>query len=266
MRDFHERFEINVNTEEARKRFVNRALNTIFFTLFYSNKLSADDQFYCKNKIATALGKRYFYNTSIDEYINGDFLNCLQAIEAFYDYLKSSYTTQMRVSLNLLNSEVIKLLEQVEVDLGLKWENGKFIRTGAKLLDEKLINDPLRWMRKEKYSTVTLPFEKGLEHFLESERNPNLLSDVITDMYEALESLVKIVVGNNKDLSANREIFIKKVNVSEEYKAVLKEYIAYANIFRHGLNETAQRPILLVKEVESFVYLTGIFIRLAMDD
>lgn len=265
-RDFHQRFEIEINIDEAKKRFINRCLNTLFSNLL--NTLSDDDRFYCKTQIATALGKRFYYHLTLPEYINDDFFHCLQAIEAFYDYLynkPSSYTYTSGEYISLLNGKVIHLLEHAEVDLGVKWGNGKFIRTGAKLLDEKLINDSLRWLRKAQYSTVLVPFEKGLNHLLESEKNPNLLSDVITDMYEALESLAKIIVKNNNDISANREQFIKRVKASEEYKVLLKQYIEYANDFRHGLEKEAQKPVLSVKEVESFTYLTGIFIRLAME-
>lgn len=257
-KDFHERFEITVPVDEARKRFVNRAMNVIFSEFFIHN-LSDDERYYARLRIATALGQRYSYNTGIDHYIQNDFVNCLQAIEAFHGYL-DSYD---RVSLNIV---IETLLGQAEVDLGVKWGNGKFIKTGAKLLDDKLINDPLRWLRKVKFEGVLSPYEKGLRHFIESEIKPELLSDVTTDMYEALESLAKIVVGNDRDLSANRESFIKQVNASEAYKAILKDYISYANNFRHGLNEAAKKPILSIKEVESFVYLTGIFIRLAIKD
>jgi hypothetical protein len=45
---------------------------------------------------------------------------------------------------------------------------------------------------------------------------------------------------------------------------LLKEYIEYANNFRHALKEGEKRPAVSVAEVESFVYLTGIFIRLAI--
>ena len=80
-----------------------------------------------------------------------------------------------------------------------------------------------------------------------------------------LEALAKTVTGRpDKDLSANREMFLAKVKASDEYKQLLKDYIDYANRFRHAEREGQRRPELSRKEVESFVYLTGVFIRLAM--
>jgi hypothetical protein len=100
---------------------------------------------------------------------------------------------------------------------------------------------------------------------LESEKKPHLLSDVITDMYESIEALSKIITSREtKDLSGNAELFIKNIKASEHYKQILKDYIAYANQFRHASRREEERPKLSVAEVESFVYLTGLFVRLAI--
>lgn len=85
-------------------------------------------------------------------------------------------------------------------------------------------------------------------------------------MYEALEALAKIVAGRDKDLSANAEAFISAVKLSNGYKRILKEYIVYANTIRHAGKAGQAKPDLMRKEVESFVYMTGLFIRLAVID
>ena len=54
------------------------------------------------------------------------------------------------------------------------------------------------------------------------------------------------------------------MKASEDYKVLLRDYIDYANKFRHAESECEPKPQLSEREVESFVYLTGIFIRLAM--
>jgi len=66
-------------------------------------------------------------------------------------------------------------------------------------------------------------------------------------------------------LSGNAEMFIKTVKASEYYKELLKDYISYANQFRHVVRHAGARPILTIPEVESFIYLTGLFIRLAIN-
>ncbi|HSL01905.1 MAG TPA: hypothetical protein VK901_00005 [Nitrospiraceae bacterium] len=54
------------------------------------------------------------------------------------------------------------------------------------------------------------------------------------------------------------------MNVSEEYNPILKAYIAYANEFRHAAEKGQKKAIPPRHEVESFIYLTGLFVRLAM--
>ena len=93
------------------------------------------------------------------------------------------------------------LLEESEVDISLRWENGYFVTSGAKLLDNALVNDVLHWLRDKSYNDVLVPYEKGLHHFLEVEKRPEVLSDVITDAYEALEALAKTITKRpNSDL------------------------------------------------------------------
>jgi hypothetical protein len=253
---FHERFEIDVNMEQAKERFVNRAYNSIFYHFF--TKLNENDRYNATLAIASALGRKYKYRQKLENLIGSDFYNNLHALEAMYVNSPSYARDKVEQNIN-------RILEESETDMGVRWENGKFIKTGAKLLDEKLVNISLNWLRNEGYENVFQPFEKGLEHFLNSEKNPALLSDVITDMYEALEALAKIVTERDKDLSANAEIFIKNVKASDSYKIILKDYIKYANDFRHAAQKGETKPELSEKEAESFIYLTGIFIRLAME-
>ena len=100
---------------------------------------------------------------------------------------------------------------------------------------------------------------------MEAQNRPDRLADVVTDMYEALEGLAKIVTGKpKKDLSANAERFISEVNASQHYKTLLRNYIIYGNEFRHAEREGKPRPPLSEPEVEAFIYLTGLFIRLAI--
>jgi hypothetical protein len=91
------------------------------------------------------------------------------------------------------------------------------------------------------------------------------LADVVTDMYEALETTAKFVTGNQtKDLSGNREKFVTQLKLSPYYKIILRDYIEYANEYRHGIELSRERIPLISKEVEAFIYLTGLFIRLAL--
>lgn len=133
------------------------------------------------------------------------------------------------------------------------------------MLDEKVVNEPFRWLRDPKYENVLLPFRKGLSHLLEGTKDPQRFGDAVTDMYEALEAMAKIVTGKPaKDLAALREEFVARLGLPGSYKAMLKEYIDYGCDFRHAVQTGQQRSWPAEHEAEAFVYLTGLFIRLAI--
>lgn len=252
---FHDRFNIEVNAEEAKDHFINRTDNLIYNELYIRQTDLIQRSMY--QRAASYIGVRYRYPNRYISYVGSNFLNCLRSIESAYDLFKELGEE------NQILDIIKKLFELNEVDIGVKWKNERFIKTGAKELDEKLVNDSLQWIDNNSYETVRAPFEKSLRHLLESEKDTTKLSDVITDSYEAIEALAKIINENDRDLSANREQFIKNVKASDEYKKILREYIDYANKFRHAIKEGKKKPDISSSEAESFVYLTGLFIRLA---
>ena len=263
-RPFNERFGIDVGVGETQQRFVNRAFNAVFdyaLRAVRNNESAypAGFRYAIHRYIATALGDRYVVTHAISDYVNGDFRRCLQALEVLYGILADRPLGQ-RVS-----ERIAEVVRASEIDLGIDWQPPIFVRTGARSLDERLINDSLHWLREQEYETVLEPYEKGLTHYLEAQSRPNRLTDVVTDMYEAVEALAKVVTGrHNRELSANREIFVSRLGVSEYYKQLLRDYITYANQYRHAAQQDRPRTPPSEPEVESFIYLTGLFIRLAI--
>jgi hypothetical protein len=249
---FHERFQISVPKEEARRRFVNRVGNEIFRSGGWLI-IPVD----VNRAIATELGEPW-RGAAPEDYTTLDFNRTLQAIEGIFKYVIEPISEFWLE----FDRRVQDLIQMAEVDLEITWQAGRFLPSGAKLLDAQLVNESLGWLREKRYQTVLAPFEKALNHLLRARAQPELLSDVVTDAYEALETLSKIITEKDRTLDANQELFISTVKASDAYKRILKEYIAYAHNFRHGSLEP--KPALSYGEAESFVYLTGIFIRLAM--
>lgn len=254
---FEERFNIQVNVEEVRRRFVNRVENEVFLQFLYSIQTNSNREV-IERFVISGIGEKQEIATRIEHCTKGDFLTTLKALELFYE------ATPTYIQDRLVDTiEGILLLS--ETDIGIRWEEDHFVYSGAKLLDEKLVNDSLNWLRSDKkYVSVVSPFEKGLGHLLEAVSKPDRLSDVMTDMYEALEALAKIVTGRDAGLPAIKEQFIKAVKVSDQYKRILSEYVEYAQIFRHAPSPGNKKPKPSLNETESFVYMTGVFIRLAM--
>ena len=253
---FHQRFNIEVSLDEARRRFVNRAHNVIVHDILgkiYEND-GMEEAYEVERFVCTKLGEQWRGYGCLSSIIGDNFFEHVRVLEALYEHLKTR---------DWIDHDIKKILADSEVDIDIRWENGHFFSSGSALLDEKLVNDVLGILKSKGYAGVSNPFLKGLDHFLHSTKKPELLSDVITDMYEALEALAKVIIGNDKDLSANAEQFMSKVNISDEYKPILKAYISYANEFRHAAEKGQKKTPPSRKEVESFIYLTGLFIRLA---
>lgn len=257
--NFYQRFDIKMNLAEAQKKFVNRASNLIFEDLYYHVLGNPNEMNQMKRLIASAIGEKFYYEQSLDDLLHNDFHRCLRAIETFFKFAESEDVQQQITGL------VEYALEEAETDLGIGWHDGIFTHKGAKLLDDSLVNESLHWLADSGYESVRKPFEKALHHLLGSGRHPEVLSDVVTDAYESLEALAKIVTGKTSDLSKNRELFLSQVNASGEFKDLLKQYIEFANEFRHGADPRKPKPILTEPEVEFFVYTTGAFIRMAKE-
>jgi hypothetical protein len=185
----------------------------------------------------------------------------LRSLEALYEALYL-YTPDRAL---ILEDIITSALKESEISLGVQWRNGVFWPSGAKILDTALVNDNLDWLAHPQFKNILRPFQKGLKEYLEAQNKPDKLADVVTDMYEALETTAKFVTGNQtKDLSGNREQFVTKLELSLYYGIILRDYIKYANEYRHGIEVSRERIPLIPKEVEAFIYLTGLFIRLAL--
>ncbi len=256
---FHKRFQVPISKEEAEKRFIRRMYNLIF-EAFYKT-LDGSLQKDIKFNVATAYGHSFNSTYSLEHQLkNKTLVDLLHAVEIIYELVDSKQQME-------LEKKIDALFRFSEMDPGFRWEEGKFFQTGAESLDDALINETLRWLSDEKYSTVLEPYSKGLMHFLEADKKPKVLADVITDMHEALEAMTNIVIGpkNKRSLSGNRDSFIKKLNVSDKYKKLLSVYAEFTNTFRHAEDPEKPRPKITKTEVESLIYVTGIFLRLGIE-
>ena len=263
MRDFRRRFNLDIGEAEARRRFINRAINLVFeryfgLTSFNSSPVRFMERMTIESEVMSALGERHSPAASF-VYIARSFPDCLLAIEALYRALKAWPSEQRYVA-----EATKRLLTDSEIDLSVKWEDATFRPAGAADLDNALVDEPLHWLQERGYESVYSPFAKALRHYMESQNDPPKLADAITDLYEATEAMAKIVTGRSaKDLSANAELLISRMGASPAFAGILKQYIAYGSEFRHAAQQDAPRALPTRVEVEAYLYLTGLIIRLA---
>jgi hypothetical protein len=263
---FHQRFNIQVNADDVRARFIKRTLNMIngVLPLLERTLLDRDKPGYVREAlihVATRLGVEYKWDKLFSDYAGTDFHSCLLALESLYQYFSQ---TESKEYAERVDSSIRPAISLMETDIGIEWRDGAFWPSGAKLLDEALVNENLKWLADKGYHDVLSPFEKGLRHFMEAQQKPERLGDTVTDIYEAIEALAKAVTGRDKDLSSNAELFISKLELSDYYKKMLKDYIDYANDYRHAAKLGGKKKPLIRNEVEAFIYTSGLFIRLAV--
>lgn len=255
---FNQRFtNIEIDAHEARKRFVNRMLYVVFSR--YPAPQGTELQL-----VSRALGETLNKIEHVENIFRSDFCRLLDMLERLVEILPEEVKDANNgLTASKLVNQIQHELNAADIDIEVEWRDGRFFPRGAKLLDQKLVDDPLEWLNNLGYTNVLQPFRKSLEHFLHSKKNPELLSDSITDAFDALESMAKEVCGNNRTFDANREQFISKIKTSREFRTISKELTQYAHSFRHGASGSNPKPNPSQEEVEAYIYSVGILIRVA---
>jgi hypothetical protein len=264
---FHQRFNIQVDAGGTHLRFIKRAVNMIngAFPLLETLTSDVNKMHWVRISlinVATKLGVEYKWDKLFSDYVGTNFYSCLLALETLYQ----TYAFELKLDgyVKKVEEAIQNAISLMEADIGVEWRDGAFWPSGAKVLDAALVNENLQWLADKGYNDVLGPFEKGLRHFMEAQQKPERLGDTVTDVYEAVEALAKAFTGRDKDLSGNAELFISKLGLSEYYKKMLKDYIDYANDYRHAAKLEGKKTPLLRNEVEAFIYTSGLFIRLAV--
>jgi hypothetical protein len=147
-------------------------------------------------------------------------------------------------------------LENATLDLGVRWQEGMFYPTGAKELDQPLIEEPLQWLKD--FPAEKADYLKALQDY--AAKN---FGEVIGNCYNVVEGVARNVLNNSRVLDNNREELLKRIGLSQEWKGLLNNFITYANEFKRHASEKRHdvNPI----EVEGFLYMTGLLVRMIIE-
>jgi len=143
-----------------------------------------------------------------------------------------------------------------------KTKSGNYILypSGAKLLDENVVNDALDWL--DDYPKVYDSFKSALEKYEKHKYTRNL----IDDLRFSLESLLKKILHNRKGLENQTKPlgqYLKGKEVSKEIRNMFRELI---NEYGKYQNEHAKHNDSIGEfEVEFIIYLTGTFMRFILN-
>lgn len=131
-----------------------------------------------------------------------------------------------------------------------------FYPAGAKLLDEKLVNDNMNWLLQ--YPKSYDAFKNALSEFGKKGKE----RDVVDNMRLSLELLLKGILKNQKSLEKQQEnigAYLKGQSVSTEISTMFWKILDFYNTYQN--NKAKHGNMVSPYEVEFIIYLTGTFMR-----
>jgi len=271
IKSFHKRWNIEVSEQERWNDFKGRILNSYASILqhgfIYNDE--ADEEFFnllgihsrhnkhdrltlniTGKEVEDCLSYKYLRNeTDIKKILLG--LEIISWMESIEPEIKNRFLVDVKEIISLTN-----------VPIELKYSENEFLLypAGAKLLDEKLINDNLDWLAD--YPKIHELFSLSLSDLGIKGKE----RQVIDNLRLSVELLLKEKLGNSKSLE-NQKVelgkYLKTQEISSEisnlYWQVLDYYSKYQN------NKVKHSDKANPKEVEFILYLTGTMMRLLLN-
>ena len=265
--NFHKRWNVELTEFDRWTNFKNRVLNSYsakigveilensksedeFFKLIGIHKKRVKSNFEINISYHRKLIESPTYNYFFEE---GDIKKFILALEVIFWMdtieLESKYDLLDDIKDAIIITAVPLVVTEIEEDV-------LFYPAGAKLLDEKLVNDNLYWLIKYPRSYETFKISLSEIGVKGKERN------VIDNLRLSFELLLKELLNNSKSLEkqqADLGQYLKAKKTSTEisnlFWQVLDYYSKYQNDkAKHSNNAQGD-------EVEFILYLTGTLIR-----
>jgi len=275
IKNFYKRW--NIVYDEGRKfiDFKNRALSTIdevLGELFLSDtniernflKLiarhfphSKSGLFQDVNKFTEIVSQKKFENSAVYKVISGenDFVEFIKFLQVLF---WSNLPSEVKERLYFSFKEDIKLsLLDIQIKR-IKKDNAIFYPKGAKLLDEKIVNDVLDWLVL--YPKVQKSFKSALEKY----QNKIFQRNLIDDLRLSLELLIRKLLNNNKNLENQEKflaIYLKQKNIPKELINMYWKLINYYAKYQNNFAKHNDKVKVDSSEIEFILYLTGTFMR-----
>jgi len=279
-KDFSKRMGLSdIDPAEVRERFLNRIRVSLFRwledgerTIFFNENFiwwiseqmgePWGDQVHPRQ-----YGPGHYSDLTIEKMAAGDFYKTLEIVEKCYQYVQEGraleigghrfgYHDEKLITLENFEQRMQRIMLLAEADLGVFWKDGKFYPSGAKELDRALIEDPLEWLAD--HPLTQKQFLVALGHYERSLQSVDAGKDAITNCYTSVERLAQEILKNDKSFDKNSDALVDALGLPKEYKNIVHYYKSIAN--EYGSRHAGSNP--LPAEVEAFVYLTGLLLRL----
>lgn len=154
--------------------------------------------------------------------------------------------------------KTLKMCPVIQVRIAKAGKQVILYPKGARLLDDKIVNDVLDWLRG--YPVVLEHFENALGIFLkeDSSQYRNLLDELRT----AMERLIRKILGNRKNLENQKDLLLRWMKQKKAHVQVRNLYNTLLAFFCQYQNEAVKHGDGWQEvEIEYMIYLTGTFMR-----
>jgi hypothetical protein len=132
--------------------------------------------------------------------------------------------------------------------------------TGAKLLDEEVIDANLMWL--ERYPKVLKPFVEALHAY--SQKDVGKYRNILDNLRRAMEEMIRVVLNNTKSLENQKVEFLQWLTKNDAHTQIRNMFHDLLfNKFATYQNEAVKHheDDYTSAEVEFLLYLTGTFLR-----
>lgn len=263
---FNKIFKIDTNLIDEQKKFITRINATIFNPFVVNHSLDreyiiiAEILCYKLGINSTVLieeihGKKYGKN--FNEYSKVDFHKTLLILVLLIEIVSDKKIIRNRTIadrwLKNFKKAIEMALNEAMPILNINFHNDMFYPAGDSTLDYNVIQDA--YDKLIPYDNEKMDLKNAMENLMSGD-----LYGVVGKCYIALEGISKVFLKNSKTLSNNDKALITKLNFPSGFRTMFNGYMTYAQEYHRHAGENRHK--LNFEDVETFLYLTCVFIRL----
>ena len=274
--DFKKRFNQEIDLEEVRRNFVTQVNHFIVEPLdtkignYYFSEGNPLFDFIClglnltpSSVINSFNRNNYGVSSTIPSLRNltkDNFETTLIVIELAFEYFSTRHDYDKERWVKIIDNKIKFFLNQI-LSLKIYWYEGRFYPEGAEELDEKLVKDNLTWL--EECPRVKEIFRNALDHYSQIKKEPIKGKDAISNSFQAVESLSRVFINTDKSFDNVFNELTEKLGLISQWKNIFNYYKEISKEFgRHsGRNKDF---IPKEQDVEAFIYLSGLIMRLIL--
>lgn len=277
IRNLHKRWDIASSVSEQHQQFINRilAITDKILGLYILNTPEVSKRYLFilgRNSLPSAqiAGGVVFPDTDIrfqddpvyitlSEAIH--FTDFIAALQYLFWVLEEHECPHLHEFANGVQ-ETIDFTSNINLRIAQKNNAVTIYPAGAKILDEKLVNETLVWL--ENKPSVSKYYEQALSIYLSKDKSK--YRNLLDNLRMSLEQLLRVILNNNKSLEKQQNSllpWLKNHGIHKQiinmYNDILARFTQYQNdAVKHGDSWSNN-------EIEFLIYLTGAFMRLLLN-